>query len=235
MSLFGLSIGKKGLNIDGFGEKQAKQLYDLNLISNIYDIFFLKDYKNKIEKLEGWGKLSIENLLDSVEKSKKISLSKFIYSLGIRFIGEINAEILAKEFKNIDNFILSPKNTLALSDIDGLGPKAISSIKSYFSHNQNFTLIKKLSKILDIKEKKINISKNFFSGKKIIFTGSLESISRDEAKHIAKEVGSKILSSVNNNTDYVIVGEKPGSKAKKARELNIKILTEKEFLKKIND
>ena len=124
---------------------------------------------------------------------------------------------------------------MALSDIDGLGPKAISSIKSYFSHNQNFTLIKKLSKILDIKEKKINISKNFFSGKKIIFTGSLESISRDEAKHIAKEVGSKILSSVNNNTDYVIVGEKPGSKAKKARELNIKILTEKEFLKKIND
>ena len=228
-------IGKKALNIDGFGEKQAKQLYNLKIINNIFDIFFLNENKNKIEKLEGWGKLSIENLINSVEKSKTLTLSKFIYSLGIRFIGEINAEILAKEFKNIKNFIYSSKKNEVLSNIDGLGPKAISSIKNYFSYNQNVTLITKLSKILNIKEAKINNSNNFFNGKNIVFTGSLSSISRDEAKHMAKQFGAKILSTVSIHTDYIIIGKKAGSKAKKAGELNIKILTEKEFLKRINN
>ena len=228
-------IGKKGLNIDGFGEKQAKQFYNLKLINNIFDIFFIKEHKVEIEKLEGWGKLSIENLINSIEKSKTITLSKFIYSLGIRFIGEINAEILAKEFKNIKNFISSSKNMKTLSEIDGLGPKAISSIENYFSYDQNTSLINKLSKTLNIEKNKISNSNNFFNGKNIVFTGSLISISRDEAKHMAKEVGAKILSSVTNNTDYLIIGEKAGSKAKKANDLNIKIFTEKEFLKKIND
>lgn len=228
-------IGKKALNIDGFGEKQAKQFYDLNLINNIFDIFFLKDKKKKIEELEGWGELSIENLINAIEKSKTINLSKFIYSLGIRFIGEINAEILSSEFKNIENFISSSKNTSTLSNIDGLGPKAISSIENYFSFDHNFNLITNLSKILNIIPSKINNSKNFFNGKNIIFTGSLKTISRDEAKYMAKEVGAKILSSVSKNTDYAIIGEKAGSKAKKAKELKIKIFSEKEFLKKIND
>ena len=227
-------IGKKALNIDGFGEKQAKQFYDFKLINNILDIFFLKNSIDKIEKLEGWGMLSIKNLINSIDESKTITLSKFIYSLGIRFIGEINAEILAKEFKNIQNFIYSSKNIKTLSNIDGLGPKAISSIENYFSYSQNFTLVTKLSKILSIKEIKIVNSRNFFNGKNIVFTGSLTTVSRDEAKHIAKKVNARILSSVSKNTDYVIIGEKAGSKAKKAKELNIKIFTEKEFLKKIN-
>ena len=122
-----------------------------------------------------------------------------------------------------------------LSEIDGLGPKAISSIENYFSYDQNISLINKLSKTLNIEKNKISNSNNFFNGKNIVFTGSLISISRDEAKHMAKEVGAKILSSVTNNTDYLIIGEKAGSKAKKANDLNIKIFTEKEFLKKIND
>jgi len=227
-------IGKKALNIDGFGEKQVKQFFDLKLIDNIFDIFFLKQQKNKIQNLEGWGKLSLENLLDSIEKSKTISLEKFIYSLGIRFIGEVNAEVLANEFKNIDNFVSSSKNTDVLSNIDGLGPKAVSSIKNYFSYDVNLTLIRKLSKVLNIREKKIQSNESFFNGKRIVFTGTLNSISRDEAKHKAKEVGAKILSAVSKNTDYVIIGEKAGSKAKKAIELNLNILSEEEFLEKIN-
>ncbi len=226
-------ISKKALNIDGFGEKQAKQFYDLKIISNIVDIFLLEKNKNIIENLEGWGSLSFANLISSIEKSKTINLDKFIYSLGIRFIGEINAEILAKEFKNIDNFISLSDNTAALANIDGLGPKAISSIIEYFSYSQNLSLIKKLSKILDIKNNIISNSKNFFNNKSIVFTGTLKSISRDEAKHMAKEVGAKILSSVTKNTDYVIVGDKAGSKEKKARELNLNILSENDFLKKI--
>ena len=135
-------ISKKALNIDGFGEKQAKQFYDLKIISNIADIFLLEKNKNIIENLEGWGSLSFANLISSIEKSKTINLDKFIYSLGIRFIGEINAELLAKEFKNIDNFVSLSDNTSALANIDGLGPKAISSIIEYFSHSQYLTLIK---------------------------------------------------------------------------------------------
>ena len=228
-------IGKKAFNIDGFGEKQAKQFYNLGFIKNILDIFFLKEQINAIKKLEGWGLISIEKLINSIEKSKTITLSKFIYALGIRFIGEINAEILAKEFKNIENFISFSKSSFTLSNIDGLGPKAIFSVEKYFTYSQNVTLITKLAKILDIKKNQVNTSKNFFNRKNIVFTGSLNSVSRDEAKHMAKEVGAKILSSVSNNTDYIIIGEKAGSKAKKAKELNIKIFTEKEFLKKINN
>ncbi len=226
-------IGKKAFNIDGFGEKQAKQFYNLKLINNVYEIFLLKNHKNVIENLEGWGDLSVENLINSIEKSKTISLDKFIYSLGIRFIGEINAEILGKELKNINNFIALSKDTLPLSNIDGLGPKAICSIKEYFTYDQNLSLIKNLSTVLNIKDNKTINSKNFFNSKSIIFTGKLKSVSRDEAKHMAKEAGAKILSSVTRNTDYVIVGDKAGSKEKKAIELNLTLLSEKEFLKKI--
>ena len=227
-------VGKKALNIDGFGEKQVKQFFDLKLINNFFDIFILKEQKKIIENLEGWGKLSVANLIDSIENAKTINLDKFIFALGIRFIGEINAGILAKELKTVNNFILTSQNPIALSNIDGLGPKAISSIQNYFSYNQNISLIKNLSKILDIKDNKILNSKNFFNGKSIVFTGTLNSVSRDEAKYMAKEVGAKILSSITKNTDYVIVGEKAGSKAKKAIELNLKIFSEEEFLIKIN-
>ena len=226
-------ISRKALNIDGFGEKQAKQFYNLKLINNIVDIFLLKKYRNIIENLDGWGDLSVENLINSIEKSKTISLDKFIYSLGIRFIGEINAEILANEFKDIQNFILLSKNTSPLENIDGLGPKAISSIIEYFSHDQNLTVVMKLSKILDIKNNIMINSQNFFNGKSIVFTGTLTSVSRDEAKHMAKKAGAKILSTVTKNTDYVIVGEKAGSKEKKAIELNLKIFSETDFLRKI--
>ncbi len=226
-------ISKKALNIDGFGEKQARQLYDLKIISNIGDIFLLEKNKNIIQKLEGWGPLSFKNLTSSIEKSKKLSLDKFIYSLGIRFIGEVNAEILGKELKNINNFISLSNDTSALANIDGLGPKAVSSIIEYFSYAQNLSIIKKLSKTLDIKDNIISNSKNFFTNKSIVFTGTLNSISRDEAKHMAKEVGAKILSSVTKNTDYVIVGDKAGSKEKKARELNINLFSENDFLNKI--
>jgi len=227
-------IGKKAFNIDGLGEKQIKQFFDLKLINNVFDIFILKKQKKIIENLEGWGELSLSNLIDSIENAKTINLDKFIYALGIRFIGEINAGILAKELKTVDNFILTSQNPMTLLNIDGLGPKAISSIQNYFSYNQNISLIKNLSKIINIKDYKILNSKNFFNGKSIVFTGTLNSVSRDEAKYMAKEVGAKILSSITKNTDYVIVGEKAGSKAKKAIELNLKTFSEEEYLKKIN-
>ena len=227
-------VSKKALDIDGFGEKQVKQLYDLKLIRDVSDIFNIQNHRLQIESLEGWGRLSFNNLINSIENSKTIDLDKFIYSLGIRFIGEVNSEILAKEFKNIKNFIFASKETDALSNIDGLGPKAVGAIKEFFSYKQNILVLEKLSNQLNINENKLSDMNNFFNHKKIVFTGSLNSISRDEAKYLAKKVGAKIQSAVSKSTDYVIIGNKAGSKEKKAKDLKIKILSEEEFIKKIN-
>ncbi len=227
-------VSKKSLNIDGFGEKQVKQFFDLKLIKNITDIFYLKNYKNVITNYEGWGELSFNNLIKSIENSKNIELDKFIYSLGIRFIGEVNSEILAKEFKNIDNFIEFSMNPKSLDNIDGLGPKAVNSLNNYLKYKENIKIIKDLQKILKITDKQISIKDSFFSNKNLVFTGSLNSLSRDEAKHIARTNGAKILSSISKKTDYLILGDNAGSKKEKAKTLGIKIIYEKDFLNKIN-
>ena len=226
-------ISKKSLNIDGFGEKQAKQFFDLEIIEKSDDIFSLSKHYKKIIQLEGWGELSFNNLINSIEKSKEISFEKFIYSLGIRYIGEINSEILANEFKDIDKLIVSIKNTEYLKNIDGLGPKAISSLIEYFTNKQNLKSVMNLKKILKINYSKRLSDNNFFTNKKLVFTGTLLTLSRDEAKYLAKKNGAKILSSLSKNTDYLIVGEKAGSKILKAKKIGLKTLNEKEFLLKI--
>ena len=227
-------ISKKCLNIDGFGEKQVKQFFELKYVNKFEDIFKLKNFKDKITKLDGWGELSFTNLIRSIENSKKITFEKFIYALGIRHIGEINSEILANEFKNLDQLISLIKNSNNINNIDGLGPKAISSINEYFSNKENLISLKKLQSILTITNR-IEVTKNnFFSNKNIVFTGTLNSLSRDEAKYLAKINGAKILSSISKNTDYLITGDKAGSKAQKAKMFDIKIINEKEFLSKIN-
>ena len=228
-------ISKKSFNIDGFGEKQAKQFMDLKFIDNVVDIFQINQFRKEIIKLEGWGELSYNNLINSIEKSKDVTLEKFIFSLGIRYVGETISSILANEFISIKNFINSINKTDLLSNVDGLGPKAVNSIKSYFSSKQNFDLVSQLSAIVKIEKVKFPSIKGFFSNKKIVFTGTLVSLSRDEAKHKAKTKGAKILSSISKNTDYVIIGENAGSKASAAKKLRLNILNEKEFLNKINE
>ena len=227
-------VSKKGLNIDGFGEKQVKQLFNLKYINKVEDIFNLEKFRSEIIELDGWGELSFSNLIESINKSKKISFDKFIYSLGIRFIGEVNAEILANEFKEINLFISSSNNISVLENIDGLGPKAISSIIDFFSKDINKETIKKLKNHLSITFTRNEAFDNFFSNKHLVFTGTLSELSRDEAKYLAKTKGAKILSSISKKTDFLIAGEKAGSKINKASQLGIKILNEKEFLKKIN-
>ena len=227
-------ISKKSLNIDGFGEKQVKQLFNLKYINKVEDIFNLEKFASEIIELDGWGELSFSNLINSINNSKTISLDKFIYSLGIRFIGEVNAEILANEFKELDVFISSSSNISMLENIDGLGPKAISSILDFFSNDVNKETIKNLKNYLAITFIENKTLDNFFSNKHLVFTGTLSELSRDEAKYLAKTKGAKILSSISKRTDFLIVGEKAGSKIGKATQLGIKILNEKEFLKKIN-
>ncbi len=227
-------VSKKSLNIDGFGEKQVKQLFNLKYINKVEDIFNLEKFRAEIVELDGWGKLSFSNLINSINNSKKISLDKFIYSLGIRFIGEVNAEILANEFKDLNILISSSSNISVLENIDGLGPKAISSIIDFFSKEINKETIKNLKNHLTIIFIENETIDNFFSNKHLVFTGTLSELSRDEAKYLAKTKGAKILSSISKKTDFLIAGEKAGSKIDKATQLGVKILNEKEFLKKIN-
>ena len=230
-------VSKEALNIDGFGKKIVEDFWSLNFIRLPQDIFTL-DYK-KIEKLEGWGELSVSNLKTAIEKSKEISLAKFIYSLGIRHIGQENAKNLSRYFVSIKNFLklcnpdLLMSEINSLDEIDGIGETQIESLIHFFKDKKNNKVVHELSRILNIQdfiEKKID---SFFSGKNIMFTGGFSTMSRSEAKSLAETFGAKILSSVTKKLDYLVIGlSKPTkNKVDKAKELGVKIIEEKEWLK----
>ena len=230
-------VSKEALNIDGFGKKIVEDFWSLNFIRLPQDIFTLH-YK-KIEKFEGWGELSVSNLKTAIEKSKDISLAKFIYSLGIRHIGQENAKNLSRYFISIKNFLklcnpdLLMNEINSLDEIDGIGETQVESLINFFKDKKNNKVVYELSKILNIQdfiEKKID---SFFSGKNIMFTGGFSTMSRSEAKSLAETLGAKILSSVNKKLDYLVIGlSKPTkNKVDKAKELGVKIIEEKEWLK----
>ncbi len=227
-------VSKKAMNIDGLGEKLIEKFISLKLISNKIDIYRLEKHKDKIIGLEGFGKKSFLNLIDSINKSKITSLSRYIYSLGLRYLGENNSELISLYFKNktrFKNFIKSKKLREELENIDGLGEKAINSFINYFCNKSNLEESFAILDIIEIEETDDNkISLN----KSILFTGTLQQMSRDRAKELAKKKGYKIASNVSKNLDILVFGEKSGSKLKKAKELKINILNEKDFLNLIN-
>ena len=227
-------VSKKAMNIDGLGEKLIEKFISLNLISNKFDIYRLENHKNKIIKIEGFGEKSFQNLIESINKSKVTSLSRYLFSLGLRYLGENNSELISLYFKNktrFKNFIQSKNLRKELENIDGLGEKAISSFINYFSDKSNLNESFMILDLIEIKE----IENSVMSlNKSILFTGTLQEMSRDRAKELAKKKGYKIASNVSKNLDILVFGEKSGSKLKKAKELNIKILNEKDFLNLIN-
>jgi DNA ligase (NAD+) len=188
--------------------------------------------------MDGWGKKSVENLFQNIEKSKNVSLPRFIYALGIRHIGEQNAKLLAREFGSYANFIaqmeLLSKNDSdiyqKLNDLEGIGDKILVDIIDFFDIRENTLLIKKLGEVLNIEEYKETREQSSLTGKIVVFTGSLPTISRAEAKATAEKLGAKVAASVSSNTDLVVAGIDAGSKLKKAKELNIKIIDEEEWL-----
>ena len=227
-------ISKDAMNIDGLGKKVVENFWDLKLIRYPYDIFDLK-YEN-IEKLEGWGKLSVSNLKYSIEKSKKVSLEKFIFSLGIRHIGQENAKLIADNLKDIKNLLKidAKYNFQTFLNIDGIGETQVRSLKNFFSNGINVNIIKKLIKQLNI-SKVENKKTGKFIDKTFLITGKLNGISRAEAKIKIEKQSGKILSSVNKNLNYLITGDKPTvKKINKAKELNIVILDQKDFLKMLD-
>ena len=230
-------VSKEAFNIDGLGKKVIEQFWDLNLIRKPSDIFNL-DY-NKIKTLEGWGDLSIKNLKKAINNSQSISLDKFIYSIGIRHIGQENAKILASFFVSIKEFSqLFDLNTRVqllknLADLDGIGETQIQSINNFFLNKTNSKFIKDLIYKLNIKNYSFKNIGGKFSNKKLMFTGGFQNMSRSEAKAIAEKNGGKVLGSISKKLNFLIVGESNPTKKKidQAKELNIKILSEKEWNK----
>ena len=227
-------VSKDGLNIDGLGKKVVENFWSLNLIRLPQDLFKL-DF-NKIENLEGWGKQSALNLKYSINKSKEISLEKLIYSLGIRHIGQENAKLISQNIQTLDNLckISNKYNFNTFLNIDGIGETQINSLKKFFSNNINLEIIKELKKFIIIK--KSNLKKTGkLKNKTFIFTGKLDTMSRAEAKSLIEKNSGKILSNVNKKLDYLIIGEKPTTKkVLKAKELNIKVISQADFLKLLN-
>jgi len=228
-------VSKDAFNIEGFGKKIVENFWNLNLIKLPQDIFNL-DFK-KIENLEGWGKQSMENLKYSINQRKNISLERLIYSLGIRHIGLENAKILSKYFKSFSNFI-NFSNEVNLDDIlniDGIGETQLQSVKNFFENKVNLNILKKLQKILEVKDAVINDKNGILNEKTFMVTGKLNGISRAEVKSLIEENSGSSVSTVTKKLDYLIIGDKPTKKkVDKALELKITILNQSEFLKMLN-
>lgn len=228
-------VSKEAFNIDGFGKKIVENFWNLDLIKLPQDIFNLN--YDKIEILEGWGKLSATNLKYSIEQKKKIYLDKFIYSLGIRHIGQENAKLIARHLKTAKNFFKLPdeKNIENLSNIDGIGSTQIQSIKKFFLNKTNLKVLIELDKNLKIENVALINNKGMLKNKTFLLTGKLNGISRAEAKSLIEQNSGKIISNVNKKLDYLITGEKPTTKkVNTATELNIKVIDQKELMKMLD-
>jgi len=230
-------VSKEAFNVDGLGKKVIEQFWDLNLIREPSDIFELN--YNEIQKLEGWGDLSIKNLKKAIQKSQLISLDKFIFSIGIRHIGQENAKILAGFFTSIKNFSklfdLNARKELLINllDLDGIGDTQIQSINNFFLNKTNSNFIRNLINKLTIKNYSTQNTGGKFSNKKLMFTGGFQKMSRSEAKAIAEKNGGKVLGSISKKLDLLIVGDSKPTKKKidQAKKLNVKIVIEKDWNK----
>lgn len=229
-------VSRDALNITGLGSRIIERFLELSYIKGIADIYDLKNYREDLENLEKMGEKSVSNLLNSIEESKKRDYDKVIYALGIPFIGKVASKILANTSKNIDNLMSMSYDELIA--IDGIGEIAAKEIIDFFSKEKNKALIEKLKeKGLKFKinekdiEEKSSLENSIFYGKNFLFTGTLKNFTREEIKEEIEKLGGKNLAAVSKNLDYLIVGEKAGSKLKKAQEIGtIKILTEEQFM-----
>jgi DNA ligase (NAD+) len=235
-------VSKEALGIEGLGKKVIDDFWKKKLIKYSYDIFNLD--LNVLKKFDGWGEKSIFNLKKSINECKKISLDRFIFSLGIRHIGQENAKILAKHFLSVQKFFKafkkingSNQNYLdELRSIDGIGTSQIDSLKKFILNKQNLIIVSNLISLLDIENYKLSTKKTPLSRKLIMFTGTFEDTSRSELKVLAENLGAKIVSSISKKTNFLVIGSQnpTARKINEAKNLNVKILTEKDWNKIVN-
>ena len=226
-------VSRDAMNISGFGSKMVEKMLELGFIKNAGDIYNLKSHEEELVKIEKMGKRSVEKLLESIEESKKRDYSKVLYALGIPFIGKYSGKLLANASGNIDK--LMNMSVEEFMEIDGVGDKGAKAVYDFFRDSENLQLIEVLRGYglqfaQEVKEEQSS-EERIFEGKTFLFTGTLKNFKREEIKEEIEKLGGKNLSAVSKNLDYLIIGEKAGSKLKKAQELGtVKILTEDEFL-----
>jgi DNA ligase (NAD+) len=221
---------KRAMDIEGLGVKLIDQLVDKDLIKDVADIYYIS--KEELIELERMADKSAQNIIDAIEASKTKPLSKFLYALGIRHVGETTAEDLARHFTRLDDF--SHLSEEDLMEVEGIGPQVAASVFQFFRDKKNKESIERLKKAgVTVIEPKVK-GKGKLAGKTFVFTGALKGFGRDEARNLVESMGGMIASSVSKKVDFVVVGEDPGSKFDKAKELVIKTLTEEEFKKMIS-
>jgi DNA ligase (NAD+) len=220
---------KRAMDIDGLGVKLIDQLVNKGLVKDVADLYYIK--KEQLIELERMADKSAQNIIDAIEKSKTKPLSKFLYALGIRNVGETTAEDLARHFQRLDDFFhLSEED---LMEVQGIGPEVAASAHQFFGDKKNKESIDRLKKAgVKVIEPKVK-EKGKLVGKTFVFTGALKKFARDEARTLVESLGATTASTVSKKVDFVVVGEDPGSKFDKAKELGIKTLTEEEFKKMI--
>ncbi|MBP9761136.1 MAG: NAD-dependent DNA ligase LigA [Candidatus Magasanikbacteria bacterium] len=221
-------VSKKGFNIDGLGEKIVEQLLNEGLIKNAADFFHLQ--KTDLLELEGFADVSAEKLLRAIEASKNVSFEKWIFALGIPLVGEETARRLAERFGTMQALITASEETLL--DVDDVGEKVAESLVQYFAAKEHAQLIADLvaAGVTHPPVKKSEIKNSVLTGKTMVFTGTLDTLSREQAQELARSLGAHVVNSVSKKTDYLVFGREAGSKYDTAQRLGVSCLTEKEFL-----
>jgi DNA ligase (NAD+) len=234
-------VGRDAFDIEGLGRKQVPQLLEAGLIRQPADIFRLAREQERLAKLEElplWGKRKVENLKHAIEARRRIPLDRLINALGIRFVGETNARLLARHYHGFDSWREAMAQAAAgdaearaeLENIDGVGPKVAEAILEFFAEEHNLTVLGDLTAEVEVEEVAApGGTGSPLTGKTLVFTGTLESMTRAEAKATAEALGAKVAGSVSRHTDYLIVGADAGSKAKKAAELGVTVLSEAQW------
>lgn len=226
-------VSRDAMNISGLGDKIVEKFIELGKIKTIVDIYSLKEYRGELENLEKMGQKSVDNLINNIEASKNRDFSKVLYALGIPFVGKFNANLLTKNFKNIEN--LKNQSIENLLAVKGIGDKVAIAVNTFLNNENNWKIIIDLQNIglqfaineSDLKE----IADNPIKGKNFLATGKLQKYKRNDIKDIILSKGGNYLSAVSKNLDFLIAGEKAGSKLEKAEKLGVRVLTEEEFEK----
>ena len=224
-------VSRDAMNISGLGDKIVEKFIELGKIKTIVDIYSLKEYREELENLEKMGQKSVDNLINNIEASKNRDFSKVLYALGIPFVGKFNANLLTKNFKNIEN--LKNQSIENLLSVKGIGDKVAIAVNTFLNNENNWKIITDLQNIglqfaineSDLKE----IADNPIKGKNFLATGKLKKYKRNDIKDIILSKGGNYLSAVSKNLDFLIAGEKAGSKLEKAEKLGVRVLTEEVF------
>ncbi|MFI3242047.1 MAG: NAD-dependent DNA ligase LigA [Alphaproteobacteria bacterium] len=235
-------VSKDAFDIAGLGEKIIEDFYKEKIITTPADIFTLEARNGgddlfsqgglMLERREGWGKKSVDNLFDAIRNKRKIEMPRFVFALGIPQVGIATARLISKYYTTFEK-LLKEVNFEDLTSIDGIGKSMAEDIIEFFKEDHNIAVVNKLLKYVQVEEYVLNInSESVFYNKTLVFTGTLQTLGRAEAKAKALSLGAKVAGSVSSKTDYVIVGTDAGSKAKKAQELGVQILSEEDFLQK---